>query len=201
MIDIAKTEENGRVKNRGKLFIISGPSGVGKDTLIKNIVGSLPDVYLSVSYTTRLPRNNEVPDKDYKFVSDEFFKKEVEQGNMLEYATYCTVCYGTPKKPVEDCINSGKSVILKIERDGMEKVRRIYPDAITIFLMPPSLDELCRRITERKTDSDSAIQKRLLRAAEEIRLSADYMYKIINDDEAKASEELTNIIKSHMGRN
>ena len=123
-----------------EIFIISGPSGVGKDTLIKKMMPKLQNVFLSVSYTTRPPRKGEIDNVDYRFVSDSFFREEIKNGNMLEYADYCTVCYGTPKQPVEQALKEGRHVILKIERAGMESVKKVYND----FYRPT----LARRTTQ-----------------------------------------------------
>lgn len=181
-----------------EIFIISGPSGVGKDTLIKKMMPKLRNVFLSVSCTTRSPRKGEIDNIDYCFVTDTFFRDQVKQGNMLEYADYCTVCYGTPKQPVEKALKEGKHIILKIERAGMESVKKIYPDAITIFIAPPSLEELRNRIILRKTDSDRAIEDRMNKAKIEMEKSKDYMEIMVNDDVDKAADKLAGIINKYI---
>ena len=181
-----------------EIFIISGPSGVGKDTLIKRMMPKLKNVFLSVSYTTRPPRKGEVDNVDYCFVTDTFFREEIKKGNMLEYADYCTVCYGTPKPLVENALNQGKHVILKIERAGMESVKKIYPDAITIFIAPPSLEELRIRIILRKTESNRAIEDRMNKAKIEMKKSCDYMEIMINDNVETAVDKLAGIINKYI---
>ncbi len=181
-----------------EIFIISGPSGVGKDTLIKKMMPKLQNVFLSVSYTTRPPRKGEIDNVDYRFVSDSFFREEIKNGNMLEYADYCTVCYGTPKQPVEQALKEGRHVILKIERAGMESVKKVYKDAITIFIAPPSLEELRNRIILRKTDSDRAIEDRMNKAKIEMEKCGDYMEIMINDDIDTAADKLAQIINKYI---
>lgn len=186
------------MSKRGVLFIISGPSGVGKDTIIKEVLSRTEDVKLSVSCTTRLPRVGELPGVDYNFVSKDYFEQLIAQDALLEYAEYCTTYYGTPKEPVEQMLQNGIGVILKIERVGMEKVIRIYPDAVTIFIEPPSMEELRRRIVCRNTDSPEAVQKRLKRAEEEISLSGDYKHHVISGELETAIEEVCSLIRTYM---
>ena len=184
--------------NRGRIFIISGPSGVGKDTLIKEVLPRIDGAFLSVSLTTRAPRPGERDGVDYYFVTDKYFRDQVKAGNMLEYADFCTVCYGTPRPPVDEALRLGRPVILKIERDGMEQVRRIYPDAVTIFLAPPSPQILRHRLLKRNSDSEEAIERRLQRAMYEIEKSGDYMHTVINDRLEDAADELEAVIKSYL---
>mgnify|MGYP001269862460 CR=1 FL=1 len=183
---------------RGTLFIVSGPSGVGKDTILKEMLMKTDHVRLSVSCTTRLPRVGEMDGVDYRFVSKEYFENLIKQDDLLEYAEYCGTYYGTPRKPVEKMLSEGISVILKIERVGMEKVIKKCPDAVTVFIEPPSMDELKRRILKRNTDSPEAVKRRLRRAVEEIELSQDYQYRIISGDLQKAVNDLCQLIKSYM---
>ena len=184
--------------NKGRIFIISGPSGVGKDTLIKEVLPRIDGAFLSISLTTRSPRQGERDGIDYYFVSDEYFRAQVKEGRMLEYADFCTVCYGTPRPPVDKALGEGRPVILKIERDGMEQVRQIYPDVVTIFIAPPSSETLRHRLLKRNSDSEDAIERRLKRALYEIEKSVDYMHKVVNDRLETAADELEAIIKSYI---
>lgn len=184
--------------HNGRLFIVSGPSGAGKDTLIARILPEFPDLFLSVSMTTRKPRGKEKNGVDYFFVSEKYFREQIANNSMLEYADYCTVCYGTPKKPVEDALKNGKSVILVIERKGMENIKHIVPDAVTIFIAPPSIEILKQRILARKTETPEAMAKRLEKAMEEMEKRYDYDYIVVNDELETAADELKSILKKYL---
>lgn len=181
--------------HKGKLFIVSGPSGVGKDTILKLLLEQTEDIRMSVSCTTRPARAGEVDGVDYRFVSKAYFEELIEADQLLEYAEYCGTYYGTPRAPVEQMLQNGVSVILKIERVGMEKVIQKRPDAVTVFIEPPSMEELERRILNRNTDSPDAVRKRLARAVEEIELSRDYQYRIVSGDLQTAVNELAALIE------
>lgn len=182
----------------GKLFIVSGPSGVGKDTVVSEVLKRLPDAFLSVSYTTRPPRGQEKEGVEYFFVTREQFEQEVAAGNMLEYCDYVSAMYGTPRPPVESALAEGRPVFLVIERVGMEKVLQVYPDAVTVFLSPPSMEALTARLTGRKSDSPEKIRKRLAEAKNEMDHRDEYCYVVVNDALDRTVEEILHIVKESM---
>lgn len=179
-------------KNKGSLLIVSGPSGVGKDTIFEE----LENVWKSVSYATRAPRSNETDGVNYHFISKEKFKEILISGGMLEYTEYVDNYYGTPKKPVEEHLNNGIDVILVIEVEGMRQVKKIYPEAVSIFILPPSLKELESRIRGRNQEDDDKIRKRLEKAVGEIKSSAEYDYIVVNSDLNTAVTNLKSIISA-----
>ncbi len=166
----------------GRLTVITGPSGVGKGSLVKELLRSQPQVWLSVSATTRSPREGEKEGRDYFFLQKERFLELVAAKGFLEWAEFAGNSYGTPRKPVEDHLSKGQPVLLEIELEGARQVRKNSPNAFQIFLAPPSFDELERRIRGRGTDSEEAIHKRLTRAREELNAKNEFDAVIINDD-------------------
>ena len=153
---------------RGKTFIVSGPSGVGKSTVLGALLERQKDLYFSVSATTRDPRPGEEDGKQYHFISPDIFHKMIGEDEFLEYAEYVGNFYGTPKAPVENWINQGKNVVLEIDVNGALKVKEKMPDAVMIFMMPKSMDVLRQRLVKRGTETDETINKRLIQAAKEI---------------------------------
>ena len=182
------------MEQRGKTFIISGPSGVGKSTVLGALFEGRDDLYFSVSATTRAPRPTETPDVDYHFIEAETFRQWIEDGEFLEYAEYVGNFYGTPKKFVDAAMAEGKDVILDIEIQGATQVHELRPDVVRIFIAPPSWEELERRLTARGTDSPEKVQKRLLRAKVELENAGHYDYFVINDTVEKAVQELRAIM-------
>lgn len=178
-----------RTTNRGTLYIISAPSGTGKGTIIKEILNSDPTIYFSVSATTRSPRESEIDGVNYLYITRDEFMNLVENDGMLEYAEFCENFYGTPKKPVFDAIEQGRDVILEIETVGAMKVMKACPEAVSIFILPPSLAELRRRLETRGTESEEVIAKRVAEAKREIENAPNYEYVIINDDLEEAINE------------
>ncbi len=186
-----------------RLIVIAGPSGAGKGTLIARLLQELTGIVLSVSATTRPRRLGEVDGREYFFLSRTQFKDWVERGLFLEWATYSGHRYGTPKQAVSDHLNAGLDVILEIEIEGARQVLEQCPAALMIFIMPPSLAELERRLRGRKTESEESIQKRLGRAAEEMAAVAagewpgrrQFDYVIVNDSVKRASQELVRVIE------
>ena len=166
----------------GKLIVLTGPSGVGKGTLVRSLLTRHPELYLSVSVTTRSPRPGEVDGKEYYFISRSQFEQMVAQGEMLEWAEFAGNCYGTPRKPVENQIHAGKTVLLEIELNGARQIQATFPDALRIFIRPPSIKELEQRLRGRAQDSEEAIARRLCRATEEINAAGEFDFEIINDD-------------------
>ena len=179
---------------KGKTFIISGPSGVGKSTVLKALLERRPNVYFSVSATTRDPRPGELDGIHYHFMDVESFRKWISMDQFLEYAEYVGNFYGTPKRFVDEAMDQGKDVILDIEVQGAIQVTSKRPDTVRIFLAPPSGAERERRLTERGTDSKDKIQKRLLRAKVEFQTAHTYDYFVINDTVENAVRELDAIM-------
>ncbi len=179
---------------KGKTFIISGPSGVGKGTIVKALMQERKDVVLSVSATTREPRSGEVDGVHYHFIDVERFRALIEEDAFLEYAEYVGNFYGTPKKFVDEAMENGKDVILEIDVQGAVQVSAKRPDAITIFVVPPSWDVLEQRLRNRGTDSEEKLQKRLVRAKVELQAASSYSYMVINDTVEEAVRELNAIM-------
>lgn len=182
------------MKEKGRLFVISGPSGAGKSTVVFKAIEGRDDVCFSTSVTTRKPRPNEVDGREYFFVDLDRFKEMVENDELLEHATYVANSYGTPRKFVEDKLDSGLDVLLDIEVQGARQINEKKPDAVKIFIIPPSLDELRRRLVGRGTDTERAIEARLIRARQEYAEADFYDYIIINDDPDRAAKELAAIM-------
>ena len=182
------------MEKKGKTFIISGPSGVGKSTVLGALFEGRDDLYFSVSATTRAPRPTETPDVDYHFIEAETFRQWIEDGEFLEYAEYVGNFYGTPKKYVDAAMDEGKDVILDIEIQGATQVHELRPNVVRIFIAPPSWEELERRLPARGTDSPEKVQKRLLRAKVELENAGHYDYFVINDTVDNAVAELRAIM-------
>lgn len=176
--------------HKGKLFIISGPSGTGKGTICKGLLDN-PNIRVSISMTTRSPRVGEVHGKHYYFVTRDEFEKTIAEGGLLEYAEVFGNYYGTPKAAVVEKLNQGKDVILEIDVQGALDAKRIYPDSVLIFILPPSLEELRVRIEGRGTETEEAINLRLSKALKEMSYIDEYDYYVVNDiiDDAIARTE------------
>ena len=181
---------------KGKLFVISGSSGVGKGTLLKQLVQRNPELEVSISATTRSPRLGEVDGVNYFFTSKEDFLKEVENGDFLEWAEFNGNYYGTKQAWVERNLNKGRNLILEIETKGALQIKEKMPDAVLIFILPPSLEELEHRLRGRNTEDEETIQGRLHEVKREIECSKSYDYRIVNDDLEKALAELEKLVKS-----
>ncbi len=177
--------------SKGRLTVITGPSGVGKGTLVAKMLDRHPEIWLSVSATTRAPRAGEVEGQSYFFKSKEAFAALVDDGGLLEWAEFAGHCYGTPREPVSDRLRLGSPVLLEIELEGARQVRRSLPDAFQIFLAPPSVEELEQRIRGRGTESEEAIQKRLRTAEQELSAQGEFDAVVVNDvlDQALCSLE------------
>ena len=177
-----------------RLFIISGPSAVGKGTIVKRILKSDGKVHLSVSATTRNPREGEEEGVSYYFMSDEQFVKAVGEGGFLEHASVHGHYYGTPKAPVMSQLKAGRDVILEIDVQGAMQVKESYPDGVFIFILPPSVDALRSRIMHRGTESEEDIQVRLGAAQREMEYLEHYDYYVVNDDLEKAVDSVNKIM-------
>lgn len=188
------------MNNEGLLIVLSGPSGAGKDTVLKKLMQEQPNIKLSVSATTRLPRPGEKHGQDYYFIKHEEFNDLIDNDGVLEYASYCNNFYGTPKKPVNDWLNSGNDVILEIEVKGGAQVRKTNPKSVGIFIIPPSFEVLKQRLINRKTESESVINDRLSTAKIEIKSALDYDYIVVNDSLDDCVNKIKNIIESEKMR-
>ena len=180
----------------GLLILFSGPSGVGKDTVLDVVLNKNKELQKSISLTTRGIRENETDGKDYYFISVPEFQRMIDDGEVLEYAQYGSNFYGTPKGPVDKWLSEGKNVILKIEVQGAENIKKLYPDSVGIFLLPPSMEVLENRLRSRGTEDEDDIKKRLEIAHNEIKKSKLYDYFVINEDIDCASDDVLTIIKA-----
>lgn len=184
------------MKKKGKLLVISGPSGAGKSTVVFKAIEGREDICFSTSATTRSPRPGEVDGREYFFVSFERFLEMVANDELLEHAEYVANRYGTPRAYVEQRLAEGMNVVLDIEVQGARQVRRQMPEAVLIFIAPPSLEELEKRLRGRGTDTESAIEGRLIRARQEYQEADFYDYLIVNDNVEKAAAKLNAIIEA-----
>ena len=182
--------------NKGRLIIISGPSGSGKDTIIKNVLSRLPEVKFSISSITRPMREGEVEGEKYNFVSREYFEDMIKNNLLLEYNNYIGNYYGTPRKPIDDAIENGEEIIIEVDTNGAANIRKLVDGTISVFIMPPSIEELRRRLSSRATDSDEVIEKRMRSAIEEIACAKDYDYIVVNDDLDTAVDDFIDVIKA-----
>ena len=188
---------------KGILLIVSGPSGSGKGTVVE-ILTKEKDYFLSVSATTRDPRPYEREGEHYFFMKKDEFLSQAEKGEFLEWAEFCGNCYGTPKKKVLESLNEGKNIILEIEVQGALQVKRDFPEAVLIFMIPPSAEELRRRLTGRGTESEEVISERIKRSLEELDIALGYDYLVINEEASKCAEILKTIVfaeKLRLSRN
>ncbi len=183
---------------RGKLIVYSGCSGVGKGTIMEHILKTFPELKFSVSATTRAPRPGETHGVEYFFVTREEFNEMIENDGFLEYAEFCDNNYGTPKKAVEERLAQGIDVILEIEVQGGVSVINNFPECVSIFILPPSLGELERRLRKRGTEDDETIEKRLAQAEREIKCAPIYKHQVINGELDLAIEEVISIIRKEI---
>lgn len=181
---------------RGKLFVIAGPSGVGKGTVVRHLLERLPDLFLSISVTTRRPRPTERDGVDYHFVSDERFDRLIAAGELLEWAQVFGHRSGTPAAPVEEALSSGRDAVLEIDVQGAGQVRAVAAHAVLVFLAPPSMEELERRLRTRGTEDEEKLTRRLAKAAEETAERGWFDHVVVNDDAERASTEVAAIIQA-----
>ena len=182
------------MRRKGILIVVSGFSGAGKGTLVKKLVEEYDGYALSVSATTRQPRTGEQDGREYFFLQKEQFEQKIAENGLIEYACYCDNYYGTPKEYVEKQLADGKDVILEIEIQGALKIKAQYDDALLLFVMPPSAEELRRRLVGRGTETEEVIDKRMRRAAEEAEGIEQYEYIVVNDDLETCVRQLHEII-------
>ncbi len=188
------------MNEEGKLLVISGPSGAGKSTVISRVMANDPNIVFSVSATTRQPRNGEKDGTDYYFITKPQFENMIEQGQLLEYAQYVENYYGTPKQTVLESLANGQDVLFDIEVQGALQVKKAYPRAILIFLIPSSFDEIERRLRGRGTDSEEKIARRIETARRECRFIENYDYIVLNDDPDIAAGEIKSILTAEKCR-
>ncbi|UFU00976.1 guanylate kinase [Radiobacillus kanasensis] len=184
------------IEKKGILFVLSGPSGVGKGTVRKALFDKSTDLKYSISMTTRASRAGEVDGVDYFFKSKEEFESMIEQNQLLEYAEYVGNYYGTPREYVEKTLQEGKDVFLEIEVQGALQVKKNFPQGVFIFLFPPSLEELKNRIINRGTETEDLVRNRLLAAREEIEMMDAYDYVVVNDQIELAVDKIQAIVQS-----
>lgn len=177
-----------------KIVILSGPSGVGKKTVRELLDLEALNLVNSVSWTTRKPREEDIEGVTYHFVTPEEFEKNAAQNGFIEYAGFADHAYGTPRKALEDWLKQGKNVLLEIEVNGAKQVMKQYPQAESIFLVPPTLEDLKTRLTGRNTEDEETIRKRLERAESEMALRNQYNHVVVNDDAKRAADEVAAII-------
>ena len=181
---------------KGILFVISGPSGAGKGTVAKGMVDALSNIRFSISATNRAPRPGEVDGESYYFVSDERFDEMIENGEFLEYVGKYKNKYGTPKSSVNDLVEKGIDVILDVETIGAANIKKAVPDAVSIFILPPSLEVLKDRLIKRGTESSELVEIRFSQACQEISCAVDYDYIVVNDDKEKCLKAVASIIEA-----
>ncbi len=185
-----------KMKRKGILIVVSGFSGAGKGTLMKRLMKEYENYALSISMTTRAPRIGETDGKEYFFVTKQQFEQKIEEDGLVEYACYCENYYGTPREYVEQQLKEGRDVILEIEIQGALKIKKKFPTALLLFVMPPSAEELRKRLEGRGTESREVIEKRLQRAAKEAEGIEEYDYIVINDELEKCVQEMHQLIQA-----
>ena len=191
---------SGQVTRPGELFIVSGPSGVGKGTICKRLTEDVDNLQISVSATTRAPREGEVDGVSYYLIDKETFKKRIDDNGFIEYAEVFGNFYGTPRAKVESQLEEGVDVLLEIDVQGAVQVKKNYPEGIFIFVLPPTLAELRRRLEKRGTDAPDVIENRVSKALGEIRQMFEYDYFVVNDDLEDAVDKMKAIVKAEHAR-
>ena len=186
--------------SKGTVLIVSGPSGSGKDTILKEVFKEIPEIKFSISSITRNMRDGEVEGEKYNFVSVEKFLDMIKNDDLLEYNKYLDNYYGTPRKPVEEVFNNGGEIIIEVDVNGAASIREKLPEAVSVFIMPPSFNVLKNRLSGRGTESEELVNKRLNEALNEISRASEYDYVVVNDALSEAVSDLVAIIKSERYR-
>ncbi len=180
--------------SKGGVFIISGPSGSGKDALLSKLFKKCPEILFSISSVTRDMRDGEKDGEKYNFISREAFEKMIAEDKLLEYNLYVDNYYGTPREPVEKAVAENKDIFIEVDVNGAESIRQKMPEAVSIFIMPPSFEELKRRLSARGTESQEIINLRMAAALGEIKRATEYDYIVVNDDLSEAVDDIINVI-------
>lgn len=186
--------------SKGTVLIVSGPSGSGKDTILKKVFEAVPDIKFSISSITRAMRAGEVEGDKYNFISVDTFLNMLQNDELLEFNKYLDNYYGTPRKPVEEVMNNGGEIIIEVDVNGAAQIREKLPKAVSIFIMPPSFEVLKGRLSGRGTESGELVQKRLDEALNEISRASEYDYIVVNDDLSEAVDDFVSIIKSERNK-
>ena len=189
------------MNKRGKLIVVSAPSGSGKTTIVRNVLKEIPDLEFSVSATTRTLRGNEVEGKDYFFISEKEFEEKIRENEFIEWEQFYDYYYGTLKSFVNSKIENGKSVILEVDVKGAINIKKSYPDSVLIFIMPPSIEVLKNRLINRKTESADDLRKRFERAEMELGYKDKFDYLVINEELETAKREVLEIVKNELKEN
>jgi guanylate kinase len=187
-------------EKKGEIIAVSGPSGGGKTTIVKKILEHYPEIKFSVSATTRPKRGNEFEEKEYFFITEREFKDNIEKGEFVEWEKFYDYYYGTFEKYIDDNINDGKSVLLEIDVKGALSIKKIYPDSHLVYIMPPSYEELVRRLKNRKTETEEDLNKRIERAKMELSQKDKFDYIIVNENLNKAISETLILINNLLGK-
>ena len=188
------------MNKKGAIIVISAPSGTGKTSIVKRIINEIPDLVFSVSATTRKKRENEKNGIDYYFISEKEFQEKIEKNEFVEWEKVYDYYYGTFKSIIEDNINKGKSVIMEVDVKGALSIKKIYPEANLIYVIPPSQDELIRRLKNRKTENDTDLRKRLERAIMELSIKDKFDYFVVNKDLEKAISDTKSLINNILNK-
>ena len=188
------------MNKKGAIIVISAPSGTGKTSIVKRIINEIPDLVFSVSATTRKKRENEKNGIDYYFISEKEFQEKIEKNEFVEWEKVYDYYYGTFKSIIEDNISKGKSVIMEVDVKGALSIKKIYPKANLIYVIPPSQDELIRRLKNRKTENDTDLRKRLERAIMELSIKDKFDYFVVNKDLEKAISDTKSLINNILNK-
>ncbi len=185
---------------KGKLIVVSAPSGAGKTTIVKYLLNKFPELVFSVSATTRKPRSNEKHGREYFFISEKEFKEKIEKNQFVEWEKFYDYYYGTLREFVDNNLENGKFVVLELDVKGAQNIKSQYPDSITIFIAPPSIEELKQRLIKRNTETEEDFRKRIERAEMEMNFKDKFDYVIVNDDLEKAKQKAKEIIEKIIKR-
>lgn len=182
--------------SKGTVFVLSGPSGSGKDTVLKRVLERIDTLDFSISCVTRPKRGSEEEDGKYRFLSVEEFQQRLARNEFLEHNVFLGNYYGTPRRPVEDAVQAGRDILIEIDVNGAAQIRKSMPDAVSIFIMPPSFEVLRQRLSGRGTDPEEVVSKRLEQALLEIACAKDYDFVIVNDDLNQTVDDVCSVIRS-----